>query len=185
MRHGNAGQTTSSGYRYGYNGKENDIDAGFQDYGFRMLDNRVARFLSLDPLTSKYPYYSPYLFAGDNPVVAVDLDGLEPAHAPAPKVLPAEVLHGHRIDAGHAGTVMIKQFVRIVDEDWGSENDVLASGNFEFQIAQVYDGEEGAWLADGSFSNIDNVTNGSGVGLTKEITIVNTRNIGTGRLESF
>lgn len=37
-----------------------------------------SRFFSIDPLTAKFPYYSPYQFAGNTPIWASDLDGLEP-----------------------------------------------------------------------------------------------------------
>jgi len=47
------------------------------DYGFRIYDTRVARFLSLDPLFKSYPFYTPYQFAGNNPIKFIDLDGLE------------------------------------------------------------------------------------------------------------
>ncbi|WP_423735448.1 RHS repeat-associated core domain-containing protein [Chitinophaga caseinilytica] len=69
-------------YRYGFNGKENDnevkgVEGSQQDYGFRIYDSRLAKFLSVDPLTHDYPWYTPYQFAGNTPVQAVDLDGLE------------------------------------------------------------------------------------------------------------
>jgi hypothetical protein len=35
--------------------------------------------LSVDPLASKYPFYTPYQFAGNMPIQFVDLDGLEQA----------------------------------------------------------------------------------------------------------
>jgi RHS repeat-associated protein len=66
-------------YRYGFNGKENDKETGWQDYGFRMYDPRICRFPSVDPLTAKYPFYTPYQFAGNMPIQFIDLDGLEPA----------------------------------------------------------------------------------------------------------
>jgi RHS repeat-associated protein len=65
-------------YRYGFNDKETDSETGYQDYGMRMYDGKVPHFLSVDPLTKKYPQYSPYIFAGDNPIMAIDLDGAEP-----------------------------------------------------------------------------------------------------------
>jgi len=37
----------------------------------------VGRFLSLDPLSPKYPFYTPYQFAGNSPIENVDLDGGE------------------------------------------------------------------------------------------------------------
>jgi RHS repeat-associated protein len=68
-----------SGYRYGFNGKEKDLDAGegIQDYGMRISDNRLGRFLSEDPITKKYPELTPYQFASNTPIQAIDLDGLE------------------------------------------------------------------------------------------------------------
>jgi len=47
------------------------------DYGFRIYDARTAKFLSVDPLTKSYPWYTPYQFAGNEPVSNIDLDGLE------------------------------------------------------------------------------------------------------------
>lgn len=68
-------------YRYGFNGKENDNEVkgtgNQQDYGFRVYDARIAKFLSVDPLTKDYPWYTPYQFAGNKPIWASDLDGRE------------------------------------------------------------------------------------------------------------
>jgi len=47
------------------------------DYGFRIYNPAIARFLSVDPLTKSYPWYTPYQFAGNKPTWAIDLDGLE------------------------------------------------------------------------------------------------------------
>jgi RHS repeat-associated protein len=78
--------TAGSLYRYGFNGKENDNDVkgegNEQDYGMRIYDPRVGRFLSMDPLTKKYPWYTPYQFAGNKVIEAVDLDGAEESYAP-------------------------------------------------------------------------------------------------------
>jgi len=72
---------SSGSYRYGFNSKENDGEvsgSGNQyDYGFRIYNPRLGRFLSTDPLSAKYPWYTPYQFAGNKPIVAVDIDGLE------------------------------------------------------------------------------------------------------------
>lgn len=47
------------------------------DYGFRIYNPAIARFLSVDPLSPDYLWYTPYQFAGNKPIIAVDLDGLE------------------------------------------------------------------------------------------------------------
>lgn len=76
------GRKFSAGsYRYGFNGKENDNEVkgegNQQDYGFRIYDPRLVRFLSVDPLTGKYPELTPYQFASNCPIAGIDLDGLE------------------------------------------------------------------------------------------------------------
>jgi RHS repeat-associated protein len=74
--------SSMNSYRYGFNGKENDNEVkgegAQQDYGMRFYDPRLGKFLSVDPLASSYPWYTPYQFAGDTPVWAIDVDGLEP-----------------------------------------------------------------------------------------------------------
>lgn len=64
-------------YRFGFNGKENDSETGTQDYGARIYNSGLARFLSIDPLTKEYPFYTPYQFAGNMPICAIDIDGAE------------------------------------------------------------------------------------------------------------
>jgi RHS repeat-associated protein len=62
----------ATAYRYGFNGKENDnevkVEGNQQDYGMRIYDPRLGKFLSVDPLTKEYPWYTPYQFAGNNPI---------------------------------------------------------------------------------------------------------------------
>lgn len=70
----------ANSYRYGFNGKEKDNDISnltVYDYGFRIYNPAIGRFLSVDPLTKNYPHYTPYQFSGNNPIKFIDLDGLE------------------------------------------------------------------------------------------------------------
>jgi RHS repeat-associated protein len=77
-----SGLYAEGGYRYGFNGKENDNEVkgegNQQDYGLRIYDPRLGKFLSVDPMTKAFPYYSSYQFAGNTPIQAIDLDGGEP-----------------------------------------------------------------------------------------------------------
>ena len=80
-----AADNTSAGtkpYRYGFNGKESDfeikdIGGSSYDYGFRIYDPRLGRFLSVDPLFESYPALTPYQFASNRPIDGIDIDGLE------------------------------------------------------------------------------------------------------------
>ncbi|MCX6263280.1 MAG: hypothetical protein NTZ47_01890, partial [Bacteroidetes bacterium] len=75
------GRKLSGGYRYGFNGMENDNEVkgegNQQDYGMRIYDPRLGKFLSVDLLTRKYPMLSPFQYASNRPIDGIDLDGLE------------------------------------------------------------------------------------------------------------
>ncbi|WP_207512921.1 LamG-like jellyroll fold domain-containing protein [Longitalea luteola] len=68
-------------YRFGFQGQMTDNEVkGFGnqiDFGFRVYDPRIGKFLSIDPLTPKYPQYSPYHFSSNQPNHARELEGLE------------------------------------------------------------------------------------------------------------
>jgi RHS repeat-associated protein len=72
----------SANSAWGFNGKFNDnevfdVAGSFQDYGMRPYDTRRGQFITTDPIGFDFPWYSPYQFAGNKPIWAVDLDGLE------------------------------------------------------------------------------------------------------------
>ena len=72
----------SAEYRYGFNGKEKDDEGEFgsitnYDYGFRIYNPAVGRFLSVDPLASSYAMLTPYQYASNTPIQAIDVDGKE------------------------------------------------------------------------------------------------------------
>tara|TARA_B110000238_G_scaffold69835_3_gene76595 strand:- start:2250 stop:2858 length:609 start_codon:yes stop_codon:yes gene_type:complete len=67
-------------YRYGFNGMEKDDEVrgtkgASYDFGARMLDVRIGRWLSVDPLAGKQPGWSTYKSFLDNPVYWIDPDG--------------------------------------------------------------------------------------------------------------
>ncbi len=68
-------------YRYGFNGKENDNEVKGEgnslDFGYRIYDPRIGRWLSIDPLQGKYPFASPFNFVLNNPISFIDPDGMD------------------------------------------------------------------------------------------------------------
>ena len=71
--------------KQGFNNKEKSHKTNSQtnyDYGFRIYNAGIGKFLSVDPLTKKFPWWTPYQFAGNMPIKYIDLDGLEPARNP-------------------------------------------------------------------------------------------------------
>jgi RHS repeat-associated protein len=77
------GYSGTGAYRYGFNGKENDNEVkgegGQQDYGMRIYEPRLGRFLSVDPVSYLFPWNSPYAFAENDIIRNIDLDGLQKA----------------------------------------------------------------------------------------------------------
>lgn len=69
------GSYQASSYRYGYNGKEHDKGWNKVDFGGRIYDANIGRWLSVDPLSAEYPFASPYNFALNTPIQAKDPDG--------------------------------------------------------------------------------------------------------------
>ncbi|WP_262486423.1 RHS repeat-associated core domain-containing protein [Flavobacterium suncheonense] len=80
------GTNIANGYRYGFQGQEMDNEIKGEgnslNYTFRMHDPRVGRFFAIDPLSNEYPFYSPYQFNGNSPIMSVELEGLEPSVDP-------------------------------------------------------------------------------------------------------
>jgi len=71
---------SSSKYRYGFNGKENDPEVrgvgNALEFGDRSIyDAMVGRFISIDPRWREFPDMSPYAFAANNPIFFIDEDG--------------------------------------------------------------------------------------------------------------
>jgi RHS repeat-associated protein len=77
----------SEKYRFAFQGQEKDDEIKGSTgtsyaYKFRMHDPRTGRFWSIDPLTMKYPFYSPYAFSGNRVIDAFELEGAEPEFTP-------------------------------------------------------------------------------------------------------
>ena len=67
-------QTTN---RFKFNGKEEQTtgNLNYLDYGARMYDSNIGRWMVQDPLAEKYYAYSPYNYCVNNPVMFVDPEG--------------------------------------------------------------------------------------------------------------
>ncbi len=67
--------TMGADTRFRFTGKERDVESGFDYFGARYYDSRIARWMSVDPLAGKYPEIAPYVYTHDDPLNRFDLDG--------------------------------------------------------------------------------------------------------------
>ena len=71
-------RTTGYHERFRFTGKERDKETGYSYFGARYMDHELmTMWLSVDPMSDKYPSISPYAYCAWNPVKLVDPDGRE------------------------------------------------------------------------------------------------------------
>ena len=73
-------RTTSWNTPYTFSGKEKDVETGYGYFGARYNDSGLSIWLSVDPMSDKYPSMSPYNYCANNPVMIVDPDGEIPVN---------------------------------------------------------------------------------------------------------
>jgi RHS repeat-associated protein len=61
--------------KFQYNGKETQLETGFIDLGNRSINPTIGRMLSIDRFAEKYSDLSGFQFAGNNPIMYVDING--------------------------------------------------------------------------------------------------------------
>jgi RHS repeat-associated protein len=68
-------QTANSSYTF--SAKEKDVETSLSYFGSRYYSSDLSIWLSVDPMSDKYPSLSPYTYCADNPVKLVDPNGEE------------------------------------------------------------------------------------------------------------
>ncbi|HOY38818.1 MAG TPA: RHS repeat-associated core domain-containing protein [Bacteroidales bacterium] len=63
--------------RYKFSAKELDNETGYSYFGARYYDSDLSSWLSVDPMSDKYPGLSPYVFCSNNPANRIDRDGMK------------------------------------------------------------------------------------------------------------
>jgi RHS repeat-associated protein len=70
-------RNSSFNTRYTFSGKERDEETGYSYFGARYYNSSYSIWMSVDPMSDKYPSLSPYAYCGNNPVKLVDPNGRE------------------------------------------------------------------------------------------------------------
>ena len=64
-------------WSYTFSAKEKDSETGLSYFGSRYYSSDLSIWLSVDPMSDKYPSLSPYTYCANNPVKLVDPNGEE------------------------------------------------------------------------------------------------------------
>ena len=57
---------------HSFSAKERDAETGLSYFGARYYSSDLSIWLSVDPMSDKYPSLSPYVYCADNPIRCVD-----------------------------------------------------------------------------------------------------------------
>ena len=71
LPHGNLSETTS----YTFSAKEKDTETSLSYFGARYYTSDLSIWLSVDPMSDKYPHQSNYVYCSDNPIILIDPNG--------------------------------------------------------------------------------------------------------------
>jgi RHS repeat-associated protein len=68
-------RTASYHERYTFSGKEKDEETGYHYFGARYYNSDLSIWLSVDPMSDKYPSLNPYNYCAWNPLKIIDPNG--------------------------------------------------------------------------------------------------------------
>ena len=71
---------------YAFSAKERDAETGLSYFGARYYSSDLSIWLSVDPMSDKYPSTSPYAYCRNNPVIMIDANGLFDSETRATRV---------------------------------------------------------------------------------------------------
>ena len=121
--------------RYLFNGKELQEETGWYDFGARMYDPGLGRWMSPDPLSDEFPSHSVYNYALNNPVRFIDPDGQAPFDPNCPGCPPpsgSQIVHEGRqqfVDESVAYfTGMVEGIKTVLGFTEANDVSVLATG---------------------------------------------------------
>ena len=62
---------------YAFSAKERDVETGLSYFGARYYSSDLSIWLSVDPMSGKYPHQSNYVYCSNNPIIVIDPNGMK------------------------------------------------------------------------------------------------------------
>ena len=152
--------------RYLYNGKElqdetfaGGVRLGWYDYGARFYDPQLGRFHTVDPLASKFPNWSPYVYCNNNPIIMVDPDGRS-GEVVIDKQNRTVTVTSNLILYGSAGSAALaKSTAGDIQKQWNAAGGKVSIGGAEYSVNFVVNGSYNANLKESDVTGNKDIKN--------------------------
>ena len=119
-----------------FSAKEKDSETGLSYFGARYYSSDLSIWLSVDPMSDKYPSPSPYVYCADNPVKLVDPNGEEFGDPPPTDGDPPKIIKATESNKSHISKV-----------SWGETSGIYPTSNVDNPSAKdIYNPEN--WDSD-------------------------------------
>ena len=113
---GNLAATAS----YTFSAKEKDSETLLSYFGARYYTSDLAIWLSVDPMSDKYPSLSPYTYCANNPIKLVDPNGEEFGDPPPTDGDPPKIIKATESNKSHISKV-----------SWGETSGIYPTSNVD------------------------------------------------------
>jgi len=109
------------------------------DFGARIYDPRLGRWMAADPMAMKYPFFSPYVGLGDNPIIYIDPGGetLEFANAESENAYNLFYLEADENTQAQLNTLNISDVIYLIDVNSTSISGRVAETSYDFGTSKV------------------------------------------------
>ncbi len=124
-----------------FSAKEKDTETGLSYFGSRYYSSDLSIWLSVDPMSDKYPSLSPYTYCANNPVKLVDPNG-------------EEIVISEYTNQEGKTVYDIKFTARMIDRT-GKKYDEKTMQQYKDAIKQAIENQYGGEKDDGSVVNVD------------------------------
>ncbi len=146
---------------YLYNGKmfQDELGLNWYDYGARFYDPVVGRWWSVDPLASKSPNCSPYVYCNNNPIIMVDPDGRSGEVVIDKQNQTVTVTSNLILYGSAANAALAKSTAGDIQKQWNNANGKVSIGGAEYSVNFVVNGSYNANLKESDVTGNTDIKN--------------------------
>ena len=157
-------RTFSSGdYRFSFNGKEKTDEINGEgnemDFGARIYDGRLGRWMSVDPKASSFPWQSPYAAFDNNPILKNDPTGESGEVTINEQSKTITVTSNLTLYGGAASAALAKSTAKDIQDKWNAAGGKVKIDGVEYKVQFSVTGSYDENLTAGDISKNKDIKN--------------------------